>query len=131
VLLPYRWVRGCPCSVPLAPSWIYDWARSAPSAGMPADHNCEPVDDEAMAREGLPVGARNINLHRLACSLFRRYGTTPAGVEAARARISDVLARTNCNGFGRDEQERTIRSALRFVQEREREDWLAMEDWRG
>ena len=128
VLLPYRMVSGCPCTVPYAPGWLLDWIMSAPGGHQPGSTGDE-VDLAGVTENGLPAGARNISLHRLACSLFRRYGTSAAGVSAARATISEVLGKTDRAGFGDSEAERAIGSARRWAAERERQDQEAYDDW--
>lgn len=129
-LLPYRQVSGCPCSLPMAPEWFLRWIEQAQSTGTDHGKTGEPLPAvEALMETGLERGSRNTSLHRLACSLFRRCGTTPKGQEAARMVIENVLASTDKAGFPRWEIERTISSALAFVRERERESeqtWQAM-----
>lgn len=117
VRLPYRWSAGCPCSVPPAPAWLLEWASTAVATGAAAagGGTGEPVDLEQMYATGLPVGGRNVQLHRLCCSLFRRYGATPAGMGAVREAVRPVLAATDMRGFGTAEIERTIQGAMRFV----------------
>src|SRR5215471_6267836 len=76
VLLPYRNAAGCLCSIPEAPPWFTDYVSFAPATGTPGPGSGEDAPDIAqLAQTGLPVGARNETLHRMACSLFRRYGT--------------------------------------------------------
>jgi hypothetical protein len=130
VLLPYRWAEGCcACRVPEAPPWLLDWARSAQATGSPHGGSGEPVPDvsELVAGGGLQPGSRNITLHRLACSLFRKYGTRPAGQEETRRQLDLVLAETSLAGFSQGERERTIRSALEWARDREAEDMEAGE----
>src|SRR5215469_3736467 len=33
VRLPYRWARGCSCTVPYAPAWMTDWIMQTPGTG--------------------------------------------------------------------------------------------------
>src|SRR5215469_12392534 len=136
VLLPYRWAHGCPCSVPEAPPWLLQWAMTAPGGyggGSGGDGNYDPLPElEELKISGLAPGSRNVTLHRLACSLFRRYGTTPSGVQAAREEIEQVLAATSREGgFGRGEIERALTSALRFVQGCERTEEEGFRDYVG
>jgi hypothetical protein len=129
VLLPYRWSGGCACEVPEAPWWLYQWIMTAQATGSPHGGAGEPVPDvsELVAGGGLAPGSRNITLHRLACSLFRRYGTRPAGIGQARAQLDAVMAASDLNGFSHGERERTIRSALEWATAREAEDFEAGE----
>ena len=127
-LLPYRLVSGCFCTVPEAPPWLLAWISTAPALGTRHDGGHGTMDMTRIAEHGLERGARNTQLHRLACSLFARCGTSPSGQSAVRAVIEAVIARTDVSGFGRAEIERTIASALAFVQRREAED---MEAWRS
>jgi len=124
VRLPYRWTYGCPCSVPPAPQWFLEWAGTAVGTGRAAQGGGTgaSVDLERLQAEGLPVGGRNTELHRLACSLFRRYGATPAGMGIVRQAIEPVLANTDMRGFGRGEVERILQGALRFVARSEASD---------
>jgi len=124
VNLPYRWVHGCPCSIPPAPAWLLEWAGTAVGTGAAATGGGtgEPIDLARLQAEGLPVGGRNTTLHRLACSLFRRYGPTPAGMGIVRQAIEPVLANTDMRGFGRGEVERILQGALRFVARSEASD---------
>lgn len=117
VRLPYRQVTGCPCMVPPAPAWFLEWASTAVGTGKAATGagTGESLDLEQLAAEGLPKGGRNTTLHRLACSLFRRYGATPAGMGMVRRAIEPVLAATDMTGFGRAEVERILRGAMLFV----------------
>ena len=117
VRLPYRFAAGCPCSVPPAPAWFLEWISTAVGTGRAATSTGtgEAIELEQLVTEGLPVGARNSTLHRLACSLFRRYGATPAGMGAVRDAIRPVLAATDMRGFGTAEIERTLLGAMRFV----------------
>jgi hypothetical protein len=126
--LPYRWAAGCPCSVPPAPPWFSQWISSAVGTGANATGgSSEPMPDlEQLAASGLPQGGRNVTLHRLACSLFRRYGATAAGLSRVREAIGPVLAATDCTGFPASEIERILRGAMAFVrgsEEREEAGW--------
>jgi hypothetical protein len=130
VLLPYRWMGpGCPCSPPWAPPWLLQWAATAEGTGNGGSApgareggGGDPVDLATLKQNGLPVGARNVELHRLACSLYRRYGTLPPGLAAARADIDEVLAATHTGGFSKGEITRALHSALLFVRRSEKTD---------
>jgi len=122
VLLPYRMVRGCPCTVPAAPPWFLRWIEQAQATGTDHGENGQPLPGlELLQAAGLPVGERNVTLYRLACSLYRRYGTGPVGVARARIDLETVWAATDKRGFTIAEKERTISGALSFVRRSERE----------
>ena len=135
VLLPYRWWRGCPCSVPSAPDWVGSWLASAPPApvGDGGGGSAGPAVDLGQLREtGLEQGSRNAGLYRLACSLYARYGTGPVGQAAAWEQISAVLARTDRADFGEREVATILYSARQFVtraREREAEQGEAARRW--
>jgi hypothetical protein len=88
VLIPYTWAEGwCPCRVPMAPPWLLPWLASAPPAGGGGSGGSgEAAPDLAeLARTGIERGKRNKELHRLACSLYRRQGSTsPVVLEELR-----------------------------------------------
>jgi hypothetical protein len=120
VRLPYRQITGtgCPCSPPDAPPWFLDWISRGTATGT--DHGYggtgDPLPDlDQLKRDGLPRGERNVILHRVACSLYRRCGTTPQGMAAVRSEIDQVLAATDTSGFPRSEVERILLSARSFV----------------
>jgi hypothetical protein len=75
-----------------------------------------------MAEHGLRAGSRNVDLYRLACSEYRRFGLGPEGQAAVSARIERVLAATDRRDFGRPEVDRILRSAREFVASREKDD---------
>jgi hypothetical protein len=131
-LLPYRWVSGCPCTVPPAPGWLIDWVQNTPGTGHGSggEGSGEPVPDLGeLAQTGLPVGERNRTAHRLACSLFRKYGTGPAGEAAVRTALQPVLAATDKRGLSEREISTAINSAHKFItarKQQEQEAWEAM-----
>lgn len=73
----YRWVAGCPCQMAVVPRWMPSWMSCAPATGKHEAGGPEPDLDAGQIMEtGVPVGERNRTLYRLACSLYRRQGTT-------------------------------------------------------
>jgi Bifunctional DNA primase/polymerase, N-terminal len=129
-LLPYRWAEGCACQVPLAPPQVTEWIRNAPVAGGGGREGyAESVDADAMITAGLPPGMRNVSLHRLACSLFRRYGTTPAGQQAVRGAVDMALSRTDLTGFTPAETARAVANALAFIEGEQRKDREQWDEW--
>jgi Bifunctional DNA primase/polymerase, N-terminal len=130
-LLPYRWAEGCACQVPWAPPHLVEWIRSAPSrgGGGSAGSYGDAVEADAMITNGLPPGLRNVSLHRLACSLFRRYGTTPDGQQAVRAAVGQALSHTDLSGFTPAEAARAVRNALEFIEDEQRKDREQWQQW--
>lgn len=135
VLLPYTWAAGCPCTVPEAPRWLLEWVLTAPgghggSGGDGSDDGDGGPDLDEAAEHGLPVGERNITLMRLACKLYRRYGSADRHGQA-RAAIDKALEITDRSGFSGTEQERTIASARSFVARQEAEELAAWQSVYG
>lgn len=127
--LPYRWVSGCPCSVPSAPQWLVDWVITTHGTGSggggrsggggAAWADGPPLDLAELVRTGLPVGQRNDLLYRLACQRYRSHGTGPGGHAAVMADVGAVLAATDCSGFGEAEIGTTVGWARRFIEGQE------------
>jgi hypothetical protein len=118
VLLPYDWAQGCPCSVPEAPGWLFEWIASAPAsmAEIAGGGSAGPAVDLDQLREtGLEQGSRNAGLYRLACSLYARYGTDPDGQAAVAGAVAEVLAKTDRRDFGQREVATILASARMFV----------------
>lgn len=121
VLIDYSWYRGCPCSLPMAPLWLFTWIQTTPQLGSAAGLGAasgEPVDLEELKQTGLPVGERNVGLYRTACSLFGRYGTDAAGQRAVWAQLEPVLTQTEGfrTSFGDHEISVVIASARKFIE---------------
>jgi Bifunctional DNA primase/polymerase, N-terminal len=112
VLVPYQWITGCPCTLPDAPAWLGQWVASAPAVALQGSGGSSgPVDlDEALAN-GLPPGERNSGLHRIACSLYRRFGTDPNGCAAVSRMVEQIMGRTDTSGFGAGEVATILASA--------------------
>lgn len=122
-LLPYEWVSGCPCSLPLVGGEVIAWLASAEATGSrTAIGESGGIDFGQLAATGLQPGSRNVDLYRLACSLYRRFGLSGDGQAAVREMVGRVLARTDLTGFGRAEIERIMQSARDFVGSREQDD---------
>jgi Bifunctional DNA primase/polymerase, N-terminal len=137
VLLPYTWASGCPCSVPPAPEWIFEWIAATPSLGGSGTGVIagQPVDLDELQKSGLPVGERNIRLYLTACSLFGRYDTDAGAQATVWALIEPILGETTMAGFSYQEVNRTLESARCFV-ERSRAEAAekvsgTMQDWVG
>ena len=136
VAVPYEWKQGCPCSLGLMPPWMVPWLATAPVAPVWRDDASmsqgEDIDEEEAARHGFEVGQRNRELYRLACSLYRRYGTTPQGAEAVLRRIEVVWDAGDRTGMPRREVLVIVESARRFIerqQERERAMLMGSQPW--
>jgi hypothetical protein len=115
----YRWERGCPCSAPLAPGWLIEWACSAPERDGAGGSNGGDYGSllglDELARTGIPVGQRNYTTYRLACSGFRKYGTGGDGWAMVAEDLGRVLAATDTRGFTAGELRTIMSSAHRFV----------------
>lgn len=72
VPVPYAWTRGCFCTAPDAPPWLLQWIASAGPASSGGAYSGEEVDLDELKAKGAPVGTRNRELYRAACSLHRR-----------------------------------------------------------
>lgn len=72
VPVPYRWDRGCFCTAPDAPAWLLAWIASAGPSSSGGAYSGEDVDLDELRQKGAPVGTRNRELYRAACSLHRR-----------------------------------------------------------
>lgn len=119
VPVPYRWLSGCPCSVPDAPPWLLPWLASAPSRpgapGEDGDGSSSGLSLETAVRTGIPRGQRNSELYRLACARFRFHGTGPASHATVAGELRQVLAASDTAGFGPAELLTILRSARSFV----------------
>lgn len=130
VLVPYR-MHGCPCALAWLPDWMADWVLHAAGepqgAGGPGGGDQDDLPDLAeFQAHGLPRGERNVTVHRLACRLFRRFGTTPSGVLAVRAALQQVFGATDMRGFPEHEVTTTLESARRYIareMDKEAEAW--------
>jgi hypothetical protein len=116
VAVPYLWARGCPCSVPEAPEWVFDWlawagpadpAREQASAGMGSG----PLDLGTLASAGVPRGERNATVYRLACSRMRHWRGDVAAVTEDIRSVWDASDKTD---FGWREVLVIIESARKF-----------------
>jgi hypothetical protein len=117
VPVPYEWAGGCPHEAPPWPGWMAGWLASA--GGIRAGAVSRGGQDGAGADrrgEGLAVGRRNRDMYALACSLYRRLGTSPDGAGAVLARLREVWEKTDRNGFPWSEALVCAESARRFVE---------------
>jgi hypothetical protein len=127
--LPYMW-EGCPCQVPPAPAWLAEWTHTAPTAGSPNELAGEPVADvEELKRTGVEAGVRNDTFYKLACSLYRRFGTGMDGAQRALDELSEVYHATDKNGFSYNELLTIANSARRFITESAERDEAVRRSW--
>jgi hypothetical protein len=133
VPIPYAWASGCPCTAPAAPSWLHQWLITAPPAagGSVGVGDGDTPDVEEAKRAGFREGSRNVNFYRLACSLYRRYGTGPDGAAAVWHVIGEVWDASDQAGMNRGELARICASARSFIEKAEQADWRAYESWRA
>jgi hypothetical protein len=131
VPLPYAW-NGCPCQVPQAPGWLAEWAHTAAATGTEHQLSDDQVADvEELKKTGVAAGTRNDTFYRLACSLYRRYGTDYAGAAKVMEELGDVYHATDKSGFTWNELLTIASSARRFIadsterDEQIRRSWLA------
>lgn len=133
VPVPYEWTQGCPCTLAQMPRWLAELAAVTPwrpAAGLAE----ESPDEQAALAGGYSVGTRNRELYRLACSLYRRFGTTPEGAAVVLARIEAVWLAGSRQDMPRSEVLTITESARRFIsgqEDAERQMHAASADWRA
>jgi hypothetical protein len=114
VLVPYLWDSGCPCSVPEAPEWVFEWLAWTPPAppGRPGElGEGSGLDFAHYAEHGAPVSERNVTLYKLACSRMRYWRGDVSAVTADLRTVWDAGDKTD---FGWREVMVIIESARRF-----------------
>lgn len=135
VPVPYEWTQGCPCTLALMPRWLAELAALTPERPVTGGlSDAEPPDEQAALRGGIAVGSRNRELYRLACSLYRRYGTGPDGAAVVLGRIEGVWLAGSRTDMPRREVLTIVESARRFIegqQQAERSVHVASADWRA
>lgn len=128
--LPYMWTEGCPCQIGEAPAWLSEWAHNAPTLGSPNELPDAPVGDvEELKRTGVAEGERNATFYRLACSLYRRFGTEYDGAQRVIAELGDVYAATSKTGFTWNELLTIADSARRFIADVSEKDEAVRRSW--
>lgn len=134
VPVPYRWLAGCPCALPDAPGWLADWAATAAPARDPVRGQVTGQEPDQL-EHGIPRGQRNAGFYRMACSLYRQFGTSPAGAEQVLRRIRAMWEAGDRTDFGWREVLTCCESARRFIdrdtgrERRMRASWLAGARW--
>ncbi len=129
VPVPYEWALGCPHEAPPWPGWMAGWlARGAVRTGAVSHAGGagrdrggksageEALDEDLMAVEGLSAGTRNHTMYRLACSLYRRLGTSPGEAGEVLARLREVWEKTDRTDFPWSEALVCAESARRFIE---------------
>jgi hypothetical protein len=115
----YRWRRGvCPCQAPVAPGWLASWARDAVAARSSVSQHGNLPDPDGLLRNGIPQGERNSTMHRTACSLFRRFGTDPAGSDMVTEKLREIWMHTDHRDYPWEEVLISRDSARRFIERR-------------
>jgi hypothetical protein len=128
VLLPYDWAQGCPCSVPLAPDWLFEWIASAPPAIAGNGSAGPAVDPGQLQENGLPVGLRNTGLYWYMCSLYARLWADPDREQRVTEQVEKVLENTPLRGFTSQERATSRASARAFVERSQKRTWATWED---
>jgi hypothetical protein len=132
VLVPYLWDTGCPCSVPEAPEWVFEWLAWSPPAppGQPASGaaGAGGMDFAHYAAHGVPYGERNVQLYKLACSRMRYWR---GDVPAVTADIRTVWEAGDKTDFGWREVMVIIESARKFHENAAAHDRELANRWRS
>lgn len=116
VPVPYEWTQGCPCQVPDAPAWLWDWMASVPDQQQSPGSDGPGVPElEQLKRDGIPEGERNSTFYRLACSLYRRYGVHSEASLTVITHLKDVWDATSHAGMTWSEILVIIQSARKFM----------------
>lgn len=135
VPVPYEWSSGCPCSLAAAPPWLDAWLASVPERPVASGlGDAEAPDERSALAQGIAVGHRNRELYRLACSLYRRFGTSPDGAAVVLRRIEAVWLAGSRTDMPRREVLTIVESARRFIEgqeQAERSMHAASANWRA
>lgn len=130
VPVPYAWQSGCPCSVPDAPGWLPGWVYNAPEGPGNITGRTEiPPAVLKLKETGVAVGERNRTLYRVACSLYRIYGTdsvTPLDV------VRSIWMKSDYNDMPWREVMTCAESARKFISRMQREEdeaFAAAQPW--
>jgi hypothetical protein len=86
----------------------------------------EAPDLKAALEHGLPVGRRNDEMYRLACSLFRKMGTTPEASVEVKENLMGIWSASDRTGMTPAELLQVTDSARRFVRRMEAQDAATM-----
>ena len=129
VPVPYEWDRGCPCSVPLAPDWLPGWLYSAPANQQQAGTADAPPDVGELLKTGIPVGERNHTLYRVACSMYRKYGTGQESSMTVIELIRLIWEASDRTDFGWREVLVCVESARKFIARQQQLEQMAFMSW--
>jgi hypothetical protein len=118
VPVPYEWAAGCACSAPPWPGWMAGWLEAGSRAGQDGEgrDSQQRAGDGGASQDGLAVGSRNRGMYVLACSLYRKMGTDPAGAQYVLEDLRKVWEKTDRNGFPWSEALVCAESARRFIE---------------
>lgn len=132
VRLPYRWISGCPCSVPMAPPWLLDWISTAVGTGEHATGagtgTLPALDVDGLQAGGAARGSRNVLAYRYACRLFAQMRCVPGSRALVRESVKRILP--DRDGFPDSEVELVISSAESFVARSMEQTRSALADYR-
>lgn len=138
VSVSYRWVTSCPCMSVNVPGWLIRWAKDAIGTGGSSAGAEHFLPADALSRNGdvlvppASPGERNRTMYRVACSLFRKFGTTPAGVDDVLDRLREIWEQTDQRDYPWKDVLTSVSSARRFidrVQEAEDADAASAASW--
>lgn len=121
----YEWSGGCPCAAPPAPDWVPQWLATAPRSGGRGGTGSKPDLEQAVA-SGFARGTRNVSMYKTACSLFRQYKTTPAGVAAVTRKCRAIWDAGDKRDYDWHEVLVTIESARKFIAAQEEAEQAAV-----
>ena len=124
--VPYQFLCGCPCSLPLAPPWLGHWAATAISSNANSGMIEDAPDLDQLKQTGIAVGERNVGLYRLACSLYRRHGTDLNGSGKVLSEVEKVWRAGDTIGFTHRELLICIESARKYIAAQIEADELAL-----
>ena len=132
--VPYMRESGCPCWLPDAPQWFADWIRTAPSAG-PARTGSGggggDIDAEQVMAHGARSASATTTYYRLACSRYRRHGTSLEGAAEVLAEVRSAWLAGDTTGFTERELLVCVESARKFIEKQQAAERRAFVMWMG
>ena len=133
VPVPYLRESGCPCWLPWAPPWFGEWIATAPATGRPQGDGGSSsgggIDAEKVIASGAPVGARNTTLYKLACSRYRKHGTSLEGAAVVLDEVRAAWEAGDTAGFSERELLVCVESARKFIERQEQAEHRAYLAW--
>lgn len=124
VPVPYMWTRGCFCTAPDAPPWLLQWVASAGPSSSGGAYSGEEVDLDELKAKGAPVGTRNRELYRAACSLHRRYEA-----EQVLTELYAIWQAGDTSGMPWREVLTLAESARKFIDDQKQRERRLRESW--